>query len=239
MPMVLNSPMVGDWKSLLSNFGGTGPVPTTGRPLLEEGVVGILVIGGVGEGLEDAAVAVAVKGMEGERLAAEAVVGEVVVAGGTGGEGELMEEVAGAPVAGGTGRGSRVDSARKRGRRARLCLPRPLPSSRFCVPAARARPVRGGLKKRSLTALLDRGDRCQSLMVGRLLASASERRPSLCKVHQLLSILPDATEMVGLRHVQRRARNREFSRQPRRYLAPKEIYLGPSVAHAHYRLPST
>ena len=92
MPMVLNSPMVGDWKSLLSNFGGTGPVPTTGRPLLEEGVVGILVIGGVGEGLEDAAVAVAVKGMEGERLAAEAVVGEVVVAGGTGGEGELMEE---------------------------------------------------------------------------------------------------------------------------------------------------
>ena len=102
MPMVLNSPMVGDWKSLLSNFGGTGPVPTTGRPLLEEGVVGILVIGGVGEGLEDAAVAVAVKGMEGERLAAEAVVGEVVVAGGTGGEGELMEEAAGAPVAGGT-----------------------------------------------------------------------------------------------------------------------------------------
>ena len=59
-------------------------------------------IGGVGEGLEDAAVAVAVKGMEGERLAAEAVVGEVVVAGGTGGEGELMEEAAGAPVAGGT-----------------------------------------------------------------------------------------------------------------------------------------
>ena len=102
MPMVLNSPMVGDWKSLLLNFGGTGPVPTTGRPLLEEGVVGILVIGGVGEGLEDAAVAVAVKGMEGERLAAEAVVGEVVVAGGTGGEGELMEEAAGAPVAGGT-----------------------------------------------------------------------------------------------------------------------------------------
>ena len=96
--MVLNSPMVGDWKSLLSNFGGTGPVPTTGRSLLEEGVVGILVIGGVGEGLEDAAVAVAVKGMEGERLAAEAV----VVAGGTGGEGELMEEAAGAPVAGGT-----------------------------------------------------------------------------------------------------------------------------------------
>ena len=61
-----------------------------------------MVIGGVGEGLEDAAVAVAVKGMEGERLAAEAVVGEVVVAGGTGGEGELMEEAAGAPVAGGT-----------------------------------------------------------------------------------------------------------------------------------------
>ena len=96
MPMVLNSLMVGDWKSLLSNFGGTGPVPTTGWSLLEEGVVGILVIVGVGEGLEDAAVAVAVKGMEGERLAAEAVVEEVVVAGGTGGEGELMEEAAGA-----------------------------------------------------------------------------------------------------------------------------------------------
>ena len=237
MPMVLNSPMVGDWKSLLSNFGGTGPVPTTGRPLLEEGVVGILVIGGVGEGLEDAAVAVAVKGMEGERLAAEAVVGEVVVAGGTGGADGRGSRSTGSR--GNRGRGSRVDSARKSGRRARLCLPRPLPSSRFCVPAARARPVCGGLKKRSLTALLDRGDRCQSLVVGRLLASASERRPSLCKVHQLLSILPDATEMVGLRHVQRRARNREFSRQPRRYLAPKEIYLGPSVAHAHYRLPST
>ena len=82
--------MVGDWKSLLSNFGGTGPVPTTGRSLLEEGVVGILVIRSVGEGLMDAAV----KGME----AAEAV----VVAGGRGREGELMEEAAGAPVAGGT-----------------------------------------------------------------------------------------------------------------------------------------
>ena len=98
MPMILNSPMVGDWKSLLSNFGGTGPVPTTDRSLLREGVVGILVIGSVGEGLENAAVAVAVKGMEGERLAAEAV----VVAGGPGREGELMEEAAGAPVAGGT-----------------------------------------------------------------------------------------------------------------------------------------
>lgn len=47
-----------------------------------------------GGGLEDAAVAVAVEGMEGERLAAEAVVEEMVVAGGTGGEGELMVEAA-------------------------------------------------------------------------------------------------------------------------------------------------
>ena len=92
MPMVLNSLMVGDWKSLLLNFGGTGPVPTMDRSLLEEGW-------GVGEGLEDAAVG---RG-EGERLAAEAAVDEVVAAGGTGGEGELMVEAAGAPVAGGTG----------------------------------------------------------------------------------------------------------------------------------------
>ena len=92
MPMVLNSLMVGDWKSLLSNFGGTGPVPTMDRSLLEEGW-------GVGEGLEDAAVG---RG-EGERLAAEAAVDEVVAAGGTGGEGELMVEAAGAPVAGGIG----------------------------------------------------------------------------------------------------------------------------------------
>ena len=84
MPMVLNSLMVGDWKSLLSNFGGTGPVPTMDRPLLEEGW-------GVGEGLEDAAV----EGRgEGERLAAEAAVDEVVAAGGTGGGGELMVEAA-------------------------------------------------------------------------------------------------------------------------------------------------
>lgn len=101
MPMVFNSPIVGDWKPLLSNFGGTGPVATTGRSLLEEGVVG-MAIWGVGEGLEDAAVAVAVKGMEGERLAVEAVVEEVVAAGTGGKEGELMVEAAGALVAGGT-----------------------------------------------------------------------------------------------------------------------------------------
>ena len=35
--------------------------------------------------------------MEGERLAADAVVEEMVVAGGTGGEGEQMVEAAGAP----------------------------------------------------------------------------------------------------------------------------------------------
>ena len=63
------------------------------RSLLEEGWR-------VGEGLED----VAVEGRgEGERLAAEAAVDEVVAAGGTGGGGELMVEAAGAPVAGGTG----------------------------------------------------------------------------------------------------------------------------------------
>ena len=84
MPMVLNSLMVGDWKSLLLNFGGTGPVPITGGAPLEEGVVGIL---GVEEGLEDTAVAVAAIGMEGERLAAKAVVVAVVVAGRTEGEG--------------------------------------------------------------------------------------------------------------------------------------------------------
>ena len=31
MPIALSSPIVGDWKSLLSNFGGTGPDPTLGR----------------------------------------------------------------------------------------------------------------------------------------------------------------------------------------------------------------
>ena len=95
MPMVLNSLMVGDWKSLLSNFGGTGPVPITGRALLEEEVVGILGVEegledtavAVEEGLEDTAVAVAAIGMEGERLAAKAVVVAVVVAGRTEGEG--------------------------------------------------------------------------------------------------------------------------------------------------------
>ena len=30
MPIALNSLMVGDWKSLLSNLGGTGPDPTLG-----------------------------------------------------------------------------------------------------------------------------------------------------------------------------------------------------------------
>ena len=77
--------MVGDWKSLLSNFGSTGPVPTMDRSLLVEGWR-------VGEGLENAAVG---RG-EGERLAAEAAVDEVVAAGGTGGGGELMVEAAGA-----------------------------------------------------------------------------------------------------------------------------------------------
>ena len=54
--------------------------PTTGRSLLEEGVIGVLVIWGVGEVLEDAAIAVAVKGMEKERLAVRPVVEEVVAA---------------------------------------------------------------------------------------------------------------------------------------------------------------
>ena len=30
MPIALSSLIVGDWKSLLSNFGGTGPDPTLG-----------------------------------------------------------------------------------------------------------------------------------------------------------------------------------------------------------------
>ena len=37
MPITLNSLIVGDWKSLLSNFGGTGPDPTMGWSV--EGVV--------------------------------------------------------------------------------------------------------------------------------------------------------------------------------------------------------
>ena len=109
------------------------------------------------------------------------------------------------------GRGVRKSGSDRR-RRARLGLPRPLPGCRFSVPAARAWPVRGGLEKRSLPALLDRGDRCQYLAIRRFLSSADERGPSLSKVHQLLGILPEATEMVGLRHVQKRARNRETDR---------------------------
>ena len=75
------------------------------------------------------------------------------------------------------------------------CLARFLAAAFVCQPQEQAL---GGLKKRSLTALLDCDDRCQNVVVGRFLASASERRLTFCKVHQLFSILPDATEMVGL-----------------------------------------
>ena len=38
MPIALNSPIVGDWKSLRSNMGGTGPDPILGTSV--EGVMG-------------------------------------------------------------------------------------------------------------------------------------------------------------------------------------------------------
>ena len=49
-------------------------------------------------------------------------------------------------------------------------------------------------------ALIDRCDRRQDVFIRRFLASASEYRPSLRKIHQLFSILSDATEMVRFRH---------------------------------------
>ena len=55
-------------------------------------------------------------------------------------------------------------------------------------------------KKRTLSTLLNRVDRCQDFFIGRFLASASEHRPSLGKVHQLFGILSDAAEMVRSRH---------------------------------------
>ena len=56
----------------MPNVGGTGPVATTDRSLLEE-AVGTLVMEGAGAGLEDATVAVEWRWEEGW-LAAEAVV---------------------------------------------------------------------------------------------------------------------------------------------------------------------
>lgn len=79
MPMVINSPIVDDWKSLLSNFSGTNPVPTTGRSLQEEGVVGRLVIWGVEDAA--AAVAVTVKGIEGGDAGCEGSGGRSVCSG--------------------------------------------------------------------------------------------------------------------------------------------------------------
>ena len=46
MPIILSSLIVGDWKSLLSNLGGTGPDPTGGGSTLlvdagDESVIGV------------------------------------------------------------------------------------------------------------------------------------------------------------------------------------------------------
>ena len=65
------------------------------------------------------------------------------------------------------------------------------------MPTAQTRLARGRLEERSLSALVDRGDRCQDVFVRRLLASAGERWLPLCEVHQLFGVLSDAAKMVN------------------------------------------
>lgn len=90
----------------------------------------------------------------------------------------------------GTAGGPRYHSA------LRPCLYCCPPSGYFSVPPTRTWLASRSAKKQSWPALLDRRDHCQNFFVGRLLASAREHGPPLCKIHKLVGILVNAIGMV-------------------------------------------
>ena len=149
MPIALSSLIVGDWKSLLSNLGGTGPDPTIGRSA--EAVV--LQV--------DAAVLEEVEGLTGSADT----------------EGELepgVQEVAGAvedktatlPDETGT---VGADKSEALNCAFLACF---LAAALVCHPHEYGLSVED-LKKDPLSALFDRGDCCADFLSGRFLTSDS------------------------------------------------------------------
>ena len=157
MPIALSSLIVGDWKSLLSNLGGTGPDPTIGR----SAEVVVLHVDEVVVLHVDAVVLEEVEGLTGSADT----------------EGELepgVQEVAGAvedktatlPDETGT---VGADKSEALNCAFLACF---LAAALVCHPHEYSMSVED-LKKDPLSALFDRGDRCADFLSGRFLTSDS------------------------------------------------------------------